>query len=333
MIHLQVMQTTDSAISVSDLVKVYHPRSGPPVRALDGLTLEVRRGEIFGLLGKNGAGKTTLLRILTTLAPPTSGSVSVLGLDVVRQGLEIRKKLCVVLQENAVELYLSVADNLTTYARFHSIPAIEARTSAERVMHQFGLTEYRNQKVIDLSGGLKRRVQVAKVFMVDKPIVFLDEATTGMDPINKRATLDAVRGQARIGRTIFLTTHILEEAEELCDTIAIIDRGRCIASGGLPTIKSMIPGAFDVSITFATLPEETLHEIRLLPLLKCSQARSTVEARVRGDDFSTLEALAGLARRSQVIHFEVRSATLEDVFVELLGPNLKPNSGGRERLS
>ncbi len=327
------METADTAISVSDLVKVYHPRSGRPVRALDGLTLQVRRGEIFGLLGKNGAGKTTLLRILTTLTPPTSGSVSVLGLDVRRQGFEVRKNLCVVLQENAVEIYLSVADNFATYARFHSIPPTEMPARTERVMHQFGLTEYRNQKVIDLSGGLKRRVQVAKVFLVDKPIVFLDEATTGMDPINKRATLNAVRDQARIGRTIFLTTHILEEAEELCDTIAIIDCGRVIASGGLPKIKSMIPGAFEVSITFASLPEETLQEIRLLPLLKCSIIRNTVEARVQGNDFSTLETLAGLARRSPVIHFEVRSATLEDVFVELLGPSLTPDSDGEGRRS
>ncbi len=317
------METDSIAISVSDLVKVYHPRTGPPVRALDGLTLEVRRGEIFGLLGRNGAGKTTLLRILTTLTPPTSGSVSVLGLDVGREGFEVRKNLCVVLQENAVELYLSVADNLATYARFHSVPATEMPARTERVMDQFGLTEYRNQKVIDLSGGLKRRVQVAKVFMVDKPIVFLDEATTGMDPINKRATLNAVRDQARIGRTIFLTTHILEEAEELCDTIAIIDRGRVIASVGLSKIKSMIPGAFEVSITFESLTEETLQEIRRLPLLKCSTIRNTVEARVQGNDFSTLETLAGLARRSKVIHFEVRSATLEDVFVELLGPGPK----------
>jgi ABC-2 type transport system ATP-binding protein len=327
------MEIADTAISVSDLVKVYHPRTATPVRALDGLTLKVRRGEIFGLLGKNGAGKTTLLRILTTLTPPTSGSVSVLGLDVVRQGLEVRKNLCVVLQENAVEIYLSVVDNLATYARFHSVPLTGIPARAERVMHQFGLTEHRNQKVIDLSGGLKRRVQVAKVFMVDKPVVFLDEATTGMDPINKRATLNAVRDQARIGRTIFLTTHILEEAEELCDTIALIDRGRVIASGGLPKIKAMIPGAFEVSITFASLPEETLREIRLLPLLTCTSVHNTVEARVRGNDFSTLENLAGLARRSPVIHFEVRSATLEDVFVELLGPTMRPDNRGGAGLS
>ena len=154
-----------------------------------------------------------------------------MGLDVVRRSLEVRSSICVVLQENAVEVFLSVEDNLRTYARFHSIPRGGDPRRSGRVMEQFGLGEHRKQKVIDLSGGLKRRVQVAKVFMVDKPVVFLDEATTGMDPINKRATLDAIRDQARQGRTIVLTTHILQEAEELCDRIAIIDRGSVVALG------------------------------------------------------------------------------------------------------
>ena len=237
------MNLNPPAIDIRDLVKVYHPRRAEPVRALDRLSLQVGTGEIFGLLGRNGAGKTTLLRILTTLIPPTEGSASVLGFDLHRHPLEIRKRLCVVLQENAVEIFLSVVDNLATYARFHAIPRNEVSGRIERVLDQFGLTEHRNQKVNDLSGGFKRRVQVAKVFMVDKPLVFLDEATTGMDPINKRATLDAIREQARQGRTILLTTHILEEAEELCDTIAIIDRGRVVATGDLPTIKSLISAA------------------------------------------------------------------------------------------
>jgi ABC-2 type transport system ATP-binding protein len=314
------MYANDVAIDIQNLVKIYHPRSAPPVRALDGLTLQVRRGEIFGILGKNGAGKTTLLRILTTLLLPTSGEVTLLGYDVRKNPTDIRKHLCVVLQENAVEIYLSVADNLDTYARFHSIPRQEISGRIAQVMEQFGLTDYRNQKVIDLSGGLKRRVQVAKVFMVDKPLVFLDEATTGMDPINKRATLDAIRQQARAGRTIVLTTHILEEAEELCDTIAIIDRGHCVAIGDLPKIKSLVAGAFDVTIVFETLSSSLLDDLRRLPLVRFSHAHTTVEATVRSTDLSALEDLVHIARREQVLHLEVRSATLEDVFLELLGP-------------
>jgi ABC-2 type transport system ATP-binding protein len=141
--------------------------------------------------------------------------VNVLGFHILRNAIEVHRHLCVVLQEYAVELYLSVVDNLDTYARFHSFPRPEVSARIERVTDQFSLTEYCSQKVIDPSGGLKRRVQAAKVFMVDQPLVFLDEATTGMDPINKRATLDAIHQQARAGRTVFLTAHILAEAEEL----------------------------------------------------------------------------------------------------------------------
>lgn len=314
------MSASDIAVDIRNLVKIYHPRGASPVRALDDLTLQVRRGEIFGLLGKNGAGKTTLLRILTTLVAPTSGIVTLLGYDVRAGATDIRKRLCVVLQENAVELYLSVVDNLDTYARFHSVPRREVPARIEQVMDQFGLTDYRSQKVIDLSGGLKRRVQVAKVFLVDKPLVFLDEATTGMDPINKRATLDAIHRQARAGRTIVLTTHILEEAEELCDTIAIIDRGRCVATGDLARIKSLVPGAFDITIVFETIPSTLLEDFRRLPLLHFSHSSTTVEATVHPADLSVLEEVVRIARHAHVRHLEVRSATLEDVFLELLGP-------------
>ena len=214
----------DAAIQARGLVKVYHARRSHPVRALDRIDLAVGRGEIFGLLGRNGAGKTTLLRILTTLIRPTEGAVSILGLDVTRHPYEVRTRICAVLQEQAVEVFLSVQDNLETFARFHGLSRAQTRARIGRAVEQFGLEEYRRQKVIDLSGGAKRRVQVAKAFMVDTPVVFLDEPTTGMDPITKRATLDAIREQAEAGRTVFLTTHILQEAEELCSTIALIDR-------------------------------------------------------------------------------------------------------------
>jgi ABC-2 type transport system ATP-binding protein len=310
------MSPADPAIQVLDLVKVYKGKK--PVRALDGLSLEVRQGEIFGLLGRNGAGKTTLLRVLTTLVPPTSGSARVMGMDVVKNGLDVRKSICAVLQENAVEIFLSVDDNLATYARFQGVPRDEARRRADRALEVFGLTEYRSQKVIDLSGGLKRRVQVAKVFMADKPIVFLDEATTGMDPLNKRATLDAIREEARRGRTILLTTHILQEAEELCDTIAIIDRGRTVAQGDLRTITALSSRAFDMSITFGAINERILTDIRMFPLRKMTVSGNTVDLVVHGQEASALGILQALSSKYTISHFEVTGASLEDVFLELL---------------
>jgi ABC-2 type transport system ATP-binding protein len=319
----------EQMIAVDHLVKVYRETSRSPVRALDGLSLNVRKGEIFGLLGRNGAGKTTLLRVLTTLIRPTGGTATVCGHEVTRQPLAVRQSICAVLQENAVEVFLSVLDNLITYARFHSIPRSAIRPRAEAIMAQFGLEEYRNQKVIDLSGGLKRRVQVAKVFMVDKPVVFLDEATTGMDPVNKRATLDAIRHHARQGRTILLTTHILHEAEELCDRIAIIDSGRCIASGDLQVIKALAGRAYDVTVTFEELRPAILETARRFPLLKMTSTQTTLTMSVKGNDASTFDLLNALASVAPILHFEVTSASLEDVFLELLEKPRAAHSDGK----
>jgi ABC-2 type transport system ATP-binding protein len=241
-----------------------------------------------------------------------------MGYDVAKAPLDVRKSICVVLQENAVEQYLSVEDNLLTYARFHSIRPREMAARAERAMEQFGLTEFRRQKVIDLSGGFKRRVQVAKVFMVDKPVIFLDEATTGMDPINKRATLNAIRAQAQAGRTIFLTTHILQEAEELCDTIAIIDRGTTVATGDLQAIKSLSSGVFDMTVTFESLSSQVNDLLGRLPVLNLQRKGTTVSLSLRGKDISAVDAITQMSSAGTILHFEVTSATLEDVFVELL---------------
>lgn len=317
-----------NAIEVKNLIKVYKEKTAAPVRALDGLSLQVRKGEIFGLLGKNGAGKTTLLRILTTLIPPTEGTATILGMDVVQQELEVRRNICVVLQENAVELFLSVEDNLDTYARFHSIPREDRKKRMDKVIAQFGLGEHRKAKVIDLSGGLKRRVQVAKVFMVGKPVVFLDEATTGMDPINKRATIEAIKEEAIQGRTIFLTTHILQEAEELCDTIAIIDRGKLVASGNLQAIKSLALPTVELFIAFDKVDEEILSHLRVLPHLKLAHTATTVELSLRGVESSALEAIARISKTHTINHLEVNNGTLEDVFFELLSQDAASSERG-----
>ena len=320
---------TRTAIAVDNVVKVYRGRSAAPVRALDGLSMEVKSGEVFGLLGRNGAGKTTLLRILTTLVEPTAGHVSVMGHDVQKEPYEVRKNICAVLQENAVELYLSVVDNLATYARFHSIRREEARTRIDAAIEQFGLEEYRNQKVIDMSGGTKRRVQVAKAFMVDTPLMFLDEPTTGMDPITKRTTLDALRGEASRGRTVFLTTHILQEAEELCDRIAIIDHGRIVAQGDLRTIKSLASDMVDVSLTFGEVTAQLLEELSRIPLLKLTRQHNTFEFSIRGREQSALDIITRLAVSHPIVEVEIRGATLEDAFLELLGRDT-PRASGEE---
>ncbi len=222
---------SDASIEVRNLVKVYQKRHHEPVRAVDDISFTVRRGEIFGLLGPNGAGKTTTIRILTTLLQPTSGSAHVLGHDILADPLAARKQICVVVQENAIELFLSVRNNLRTFGRFHGFATREIDHRMGRVIELFGLRDVVNEKGMDLSGGLKRRVQVAKMFLVDKPVVFLDEATTGMDAVNKRATLQAIREESRKGRTIVLTTHNMKEAEALCGEITFIKEGTIRAIG------------------------------------------------------------------------------------------------------
>ena len=321
------MSSPVKAIEIENLVKVYHPKGSHPVRALDGLSLSVKEGEIFGLLGENGAGKTTLLRILTTLLHPTSGKATLLGLDVERNAYDVRKSICAVLQENAVEVYLSVEDNLKTYAWFHSIPSGERSARIDSAIEKFGLGEFRKQKVMDLSGGFKRRVQVAKVFMVDKPVVFLDEATTGMDPIHKRATLDTIREAARQGRTIVLTTHLLQEAEELCDRIAIVDRGSVLAVGDPGTIKSLGSAIVEIHVTYESLDEGALAELSLLPLLKLERRRSTLDLSVNAKLISPFDVIQKVGQIGEVLSFEVNSGSLEDAFIELLGKR-KAGKGG-----
>jgi len=309
--------TSDLAIRVRDLVKIYTRRGQPDVRALDGLTFDVERGTIFGLLGPNGAGKTTLLRILSTLTRPTSGAASVFGYDVAGAPLEVRRRISVVIQETAVELFLSVRDNLGTFARFHGVGGRDIPARADRVMADFGLTPEANRKVIDLSGGYKRRVQVAKVFMVDTPVVFLDEFTTGMDPILKRRVMDKLRDEAAGGRTIVLTTQILSEVEELCDDILILNHGRQAARGDLHTLKLLSKGVYDITVTFDQLPAEIEEDLRALRPVRLSVTHNTVELTLKEEEGGILAVVAAVAARGNVLRLEVGGASLEDIFVEL----------------
>lgn len=224
---------------VQDLRKTFRRLGAEPVEAVQGLSFSVPAGHIFGLLGPNGAGKTTTLRILTTLIRATSGRAEVAGVDVARDPLGVRRRIVVVVQESAAEIFLTVRDNLLTFGRFHGLHGPDLKRRADAVMEQFGLTQDASRKAMDLSGGFRRRIQVAKALLVHTPVVFLDEFSTGMDPILKRSVMGLLREQARQGRTIVLTTQILHEAEALCDDILIINRGREIARGDVPAIKAL----------------------------------------------------------------------------------------------
>ena len=305
------------ALETENLAKVYERRGQKPVRAVGGISFAVPRGEIFGLLGPNGAGKTTLLKVLTTLLRPTSGSASIEGFDVAAKPLEVRKCISMVLQETAAELFLSVRDNLLTFARFHGLDSQTARTRANDVMEKFQIASYAEQKVQDLSGGSRRRVQVAKIFMVETPVIFLDEFSTGMDPILKRAVMGYLREESAKGRTIVLTTQILSEAEELCDDILIMNRGKQVARGDLNALKLLSAGVYEISLTFAELPQTIAEDVAALKPLRSHIDGNTVEISLKMEEAKVLDIVSGLAKKGRALRVEVSGASLEDIFVEL----------------
>jgi ABC-2 type transport system ATP-binding protein len=306
-----------TAIVVENLVKTFTPRRGAPIRAVDGLSFSVRQSSIFGLLGPNGAGKTTTLRVMTTLAKPTSGRVEVFGFDLAAHPLEVRRRIGVVVQEQAADLLLTVRDNLLTFARFHGVVGAAARRRAADVLGQLALGDAADRKVQDLSGGVRRRVQVAKMFMVDVPLIFLDEFSTGMDPILKRSVMDLLRAQAASGRTIVLTTQILSEAEELCDDILIIDKGRRVAHGSLDALKLLADQIYDVTLAFDRVPENLAAIVAPYAPERVDVVHNTVRLRLRSDEARVLELVTTLSRLQRMLRVEIGGATLEDVFVAL----------------
>ncbi len=305
------------AIEVRDLKKVYHEKKGTPVEALRGISFDVPRGSIFGLLGPNGAGKSTTIKILTTLLAPTSGTAYVMGHSVTDDPLEVRRQFVAVMQDSALEIFLSVRNNFRVYGRFHGLSRAEAERQADRVSELFDLREVMSTKASELSGGQKRRVQVAKTFMVAKPVAFLDEATTGMDTFNKHAVLEAIRHEARQGRTIVLTTHLLEEAEELCERLAIVNHGKIIASGTMRGVKSMTLRLVKVSLIFERMSATAIRALEKLKPHRLERVDDGMIVTVR-DEAAAMRVLTSARKMRGFRHFEVSTASLEDVFVSLV---------------
>jgi ABC-2 type transport system ATP-binding protein len=306
-----------NAIEVENLHKVYRSKDHETV-ALDGVSFQVPQGTIFGLLGPNGAGKTTLVKILTTITPPTSGRAMVMGCDVVRNPVDVRRRIAVVLQQTAVDSLLTVQDNLLIYAYLHHVPRHAAWKKMQAVVEEFELGDKLGKTVYDLSIGTKRRVQVAKIFMVDSPVIFMDEATTGMDPFMRRRVMDRIIAESRSGKTVLLTTQVLSEAEQLCDTILIIDRGRILASGTLEDLRRLSEQMFRVSLTFAHIDDDLIERLRALRPVEFTISGKSVEMLFRGTEASLLGELADIARTVPITQFEIHGADLEEIFMALL---------------
>jgi ABC-2 type transport system ATP-binding protein len=307
-----------AAIEVEDLQKVYRTSSGEVVQALDGVSFQVPQGRIYGLLGPNGAGKSTLVKILSTITPLTSGRAAVRGFDVARQPLAVRQQLAVVLQQTATENLLTVQDNLLIYAYLHGVKSKAAQQRLQTVAEEFELGTQLRDTVQELSLGTKRRIQVAKIFMLDAPVIILDEATTGMDPLMKRRVMDRLRAEAREGRTILLTTQVLSEAEELCESIMILDRGRSMASGTLRELRKLSTHMFRVNLTFADTNGELVSRLEALQPMQLQVDGNTVEMVFQGEEASLLGRLADISRDTPILQFEVRGPTLEEIFITLM---------------
>jgi len=204
-------------------------KSYDEINAVDGIDLDIDEGQIFGFLGPNGAGKSTVIKLLTTLIQPTSGKISVLEIDTVKEPLSIRKKIGVVLQQPSYEPTLSVEKSLEKYGMMWDIDKKTRMDRTEELLIAFNLVEIRKKRNEDLSIGQRRRVQVAREFMHDMDLLFLDEPTVGLDPTARRQLLDFLKNKVKEKNlTIFYTTHVLTEAEYLCDNIAIINKGKII---------------------------------------------------------------------------------------------------------
>lgn len=293
-----------------------------PVVAVNDIDLQVKRGEVFGFLGPNGAGKTTTIKMLTTLLPSTSGRAEVLGLDIAREGLKIRSQIGVVQQAESYEYALRVEDALDLYGMMWDVPKRERRIRVKALLEAFDLQPHRRKRSAELSIGLKRRLQVAREFMHDMDLLFLDEPTVGLDPIVRRATLDMIRGYVQEGLTVFFTTHILEEAEYLCNRIAIIHEGRIVALdtpqglkdrfGGLRTIELLVEGG-DLEPMIERLRH--VSEVETLStepngLVKIWTAKPT----------EVFGAITLITRKLglTVAHLVLREPTLEQAFISLV---------------
>ncbi|MDC0041292.1 ABC transporter ATP-binding protein [Candidatus Nitrosopelagicus sp.] len=234
--------------------------------AVDGVDLQIESGQVFGFLGPNGAGKSTVIKLLTTLISPSNGKISVLGIDSSKHPLEIRKKIGVVLQQPSYEPTLSAEKSLEKYGMMWNIDKKIRKKRTEELLSAFGLEEIRKKKMDDLSIGQRRRVQVAREFMHDMELLFLDEPTVGLDPAARRKLLDFLREQVKnSGLTIFYTTHVLSEAEYLCDNIAIINNGKIMAVDSPSELKNRFGHEKTIKIHISKVSEELKSKLSIIP--------------------------------------------------------------------
>jgi len=327
------------AIEVRDLVKRYQKSK---TNAVDGVSFEVRRGEIFGLLGPNGAGKTTTIGVLITSVVPTSGSCSVMGIDVAGDPISVKQRIAVVPQQSNLDRSIRVREILTFHAAYHSVGRKEREERADKLLAELGLAERRNDKVNRFSGGMAQRLMIARALMHSPDVLFLDEPTNNLDPQSRLFLWDRIRELNEQGLTILLTTHDMDEADKLCERIAIMDYGKILVNNTSAELKKMIPGgnALEIRVRVPDSADSTLlvrlqQALGALPgVTKAEEVEAgpqpsqppAVTYRLYAEEARALvgsAAQAVLATGAEVHDLHLKEASLEEVFIYLTGRHLR----------
>jgi ABC-2 type transport system ATP-binding protein len=311
-----------SAIEVQHIVKKYGDFT-----AVDDISFYVKEGEIFGLLGPNGAGKSTLIRMMTTLIPITSGLALIAGHDVAKEPDAARRAIGVIPQALTSDLDLTVQENMNIYAKLYDVPAKERQRSVDELLELVDLTKWRDAQTKTLSGGMRRRLEIARGLVHHPKIFFLDEPTTGLDPVSRVAVwemLGNIKSQRQL--TILITTHYMDEADRLCDRIAIVDHGKLVALDAPMALKASVPGSTVIEAQFENLPDDWEQRLHTLDNVTSVQHEGAGMYRVlTGNGSRTTTELVEMAVQDgvQVKSLSVQNTTLDDVFVHYTGRQLR----------
>ena len=314
------------AIEVTNLTKKY----GDLV-AVDHVNFQVKKGEIFGFLGPNGAGKTTTIRMLTGISTPAEGTATISGFDIRRQPIEAKEQMGIVPDVSNVYNELSAWDNLLFTGKLYDMPKEFRRSRAEELLKMFGLHERRGEKVQGFSRGMKRRICIAMALMNKSNIIFLDEPTSGLDVQSVLIIRDLIRKLNQEGLTIFITTHNIEEASQMCDRVAIINHGKIAAIDTPEKLKRTVQSLRSVEVAFETTPQDALKALKELP--KVNEAvKEGDKFRLFTDDPASVLASTWdytQSNKLKLITVNTLGPSLEDVFVKLTG--IRPATEGNER--
>jgi len=310
-----------NAIEVRNIVKTFGAFT-----AVKGISFAVEAGEIFGLLGPNGAGKSTLIRILTTLLPPTSGVAVVNGFNIVTEADGVRKSIGVIPQAMTSDLELSVEENLLIYAKLYGVPRARRTRLIHDLLESVELLQWADKPVKNLSGGMRRRVEIARALVHEPRVFFLDEPTTGLDPVSRVAVWEMLHTiKTHRDLTVLLTTHYMDEADKLCDRIAIVDHGELKALDSPIRLKASVPGRNVLEVSFASPPPSWAETLRALPTVETVTGEDGVFRITSYNGPATTMVLMETAAHAgvPVLSLSVQSTTLDDVFVHYAGRALR----------